>query len=167
MNTASGIVTRLACVLATGFCAGALLAAAPAAARNMAALIVNGRVVATAPVAGHQPPKGSKITKFNATITGFSVPTGIVGELEYDPDTCQEISPGSWAINGKSPRHGVIATVDGPGGLGGCSGTYTYGVIEYTWTKGKKATKDHFNANWSTPDGEFNIPFKFILALVQ
>ena len=27
MNTASGIVTRLACVLATGFCAGALLAA--------------------------------------------------------------------------------------------------------------------------------------------
>lgn len=167
MSTASGIVSRLSPVLAAGFCAGALLVATPAAARNVVALIVNGHVVATVQSADHQPPRGSKITKWNASITGFNVPTGILGELEYDPDTCQEISPGSWAINGKNPHHGVIATIDSPGGLGGCSGTYTYGVIQYTWTKGKKATKDGFKANWTTPDGQFNLPFKFILALDQ
>jgi len=167
MSTRHKKLSHRASILALGLSAGALLlTATPAMARHIVALIANGRVVATAPAAVHQPPKGSKITKWSATITGFNVPTGILGELEYDPDTCEEVSPGSWAINGKNPKHGVIATIDSPGGLGGCTGTYTYGVIQYTWTKGKKATKDVFKANWQTPDGQFNLPFKFILALV-
>jgi hypothetical protein len=151
-----------ATILAAGlFASGLMLAATPAAARHAVALIVNGRVAATVA------PKGTKITKFNATITGFNVPTGIVGEVEYDPDTCQEVSPGTWVINGKNPHHGVMGNTTGTGTLGGCSGTFTYGVIEYTWTKSKKATKDVFKANWTTPDGQFNLPFRFILALVQ
>ena len=167
MRAAHKKLNHRASILALGLGTGALLLmATPAMARHMVALIVNSRVVATAPAADHQP-KGSKITKWSATITGFNVPTGILGELEYDPDNCEEISPGTWVINGKNPHHGVIATVDSPGGLGGCTGTYTYGVIQYTWTKGKKAKKDGFKANWTTPDGQFNLPFKFTLTLVQ
>jgi hypothetical protein len=154
---------------AAGLVAGALLAVAPAMARPapVAALIVNGQVIATIPAgSSHLPPKGPKITKFNGTITGLNNPTGLIGEIEYYPDNCEEISPGTWVIVGKSPHHGVMQSVDSPGGLGGCSGTYTYGVAQYTWTKGKKATKDVFQANWQTPDGVFNIPYKFLLALV-
>src|SRR5580698_734639 len=93
MTTASGKVIRFASVFAAGLCSGALLVATPAAARNMVALIVNGSVVATAPATTQGvAPKGKKVTKYNATITGFNVPTGIVGELEYDPATCEEVS---------------------------------------------------------------------------
>lgn len=143
-------------LLALGLCAGGTVAATPASARNAVAFMLF-----------HAQPK-TKITKFTATITGMNNETGLVGEVEYDPSTCQEVSPGSWAVNGKAPRHGTIANTIGQGTVGGCGSTiFDYGVINYTWTKGKKATKDAFKANWTTPDGQFNLPFRFILTLVQ
>jgi len=144
---------------------------APMAALAAAAMLTPHQAAARPAVAfiwlDGAPPK-TKITKFPFTITGFNVETGMVGEVEYDPSTCTEISPGSWAINGKPPHRGVIANTQGQGTVGGCGDTiFTYGVIDYTWTKKMRATSDHFKANWSTPDGQFNIPFKFILSLVK
>src|ERR1017187_3726409 len=82
------------------------------------------------------------------------------GWVEYNPITCTEISTGSWTVT-TAPIYGVTATgiVSGYLGNGDCPGVpFLFAVIYYTWTSSNpNATNDYFEANWSTPDGDFYV----------
>ncbi len=82
------------------------------------------------------------------------------GWVEYNPITCTEISTGSWTVT-TAPTYGVTATgiVSGYLGNGDCPGVpFLFAVIYYTWTSSNPhATNDYFEANWSTPDGDFYV----------
>jgi hypothetical protein len=95
---------------------------------------------------------------------------------EYDPDTCDAISPGSYNIT-QPAKHGTISNnTRGPFSLGNgdCPGhTYNFQFAYYNWTDDTEnydclphapptaddtAACDLFQVDWVTPDGEFDIP---------
>ncbi len=83
------------------------------------------------------------------------VQTFIDAWVEYNVDTCTEISAGSWTVT-TAPKNGTTATatVTGTLGNGDCPGvTFTFAAIYYTWTsKNPKVDTDTFAATWTSPD---------------
>jgi hypothetical protein len=75
--------------------------------------------------------------------------------VEYNVDTCEEISAGAWTVN-TAPKNGTTATgtVTGTLANGDCPGvTFTFAAIYYTWTStDEKVDTDHFKATWKAPD---------------
>jgi hypothetical protein len=88
--------------------------------------------------------------------------------VAYNPDSCAQISSGSWKIN-SAPKYGTIST-----GLnvlrftaGHCAGhSYSFRAIYYTWTKTKnkpEPKEDKFVATWT--GGPFKYDETFSLKL--
>jgi hypothetical protein len=88
---------------------------------------------------------------------------------EYNPQTCDPISEGSYTVL-VQPQHGTISTKTiGPYSLGNglCPGrTYSFHLARYNWTDKKKtATQDAFTIQWFTPDGIFRYNFNHVAVL--
>ena len=75
--------------------------------------------------------------------------------VEYDVDTCEEISSGEWQVT-IQPNSGEteIGTTTGHLANGDCpDNTYTFGAIFYTWRNyNPKIPTDLFKANWNSSD---------------
>jgi len=95
-------------------------------------------------------------------------------EYRLPPD-CSAVSPGSWTLNSQqkcNPPKGAGETC-GKVTFGKLTGyhlangdckdhTYTFAAICYTWNAHNNwEITDKIGANWTTPDGDFNLPFQF------
>ena len=77
--------------------------------------------------------------------------------VEYDGDTCELISSGSWAL-ASGPKYGVTNTGTAYGYLanGDCPDTkFPFATPYYTWTSTADATKDVFSATWTSGNSDF------------
>jgi len=84
--------------------------------------------------------------------------TLLEGWTEYNPNTCVDISTGSYTAP-TAPLYGKnsYAVLDGTLTSGPCTGSvFPFDVAYYTWTKKTAAApQDFFSLQWTTPDGMF------------
>lgn len=100
--------------------------------------------------------------------------TKLIGFAEYDANACTEISPGSWKVT-QAPYEGEfsVAILNFKLGNGSCPGViFTFAQLFYKWTphNNKSLTDPPLAstdappaATWSTPDGNFNYPYTFMI----
>jgi hypothetical protein len=96
---------------------------------------------------------------------------------EYNPRTCQAISPGNYRVP-MQPKDGTIRTeLIGPYPLGNgdCPGhTFTFIMSTYDWTNADtnactsaEECRDNFTVEWYTPDDKFHQQFPMTATLVK
>ncbi len=108
---------------------------------------------------GRMAPMSSAVLVPGSETLNYTVPpqvqTFVDAWVEYNVDTCVEISAGSWTVT-TAPKYGTTATgtVTGTLGNGDCPGvTFTFAAIYYTWTStNPKVATDTFAATWTSPD---------------
>jgi hypothetical protein len=86
--------------------------------------------------------------------------------VEYDLDTCEEISSGHWDVTGQPSRgSNDFATITGTLDNGDCAGDrYTAAAIYYKWTSyDPTVPTDTFAATWTDPDYQVDGTFDVTL----
>ncbi len=85
---------------------------------------------------------------------------------EYDPLTCQDISPGMYTAT-SPPMFGTL-TYEIQDAPGACTGTiWPFNVANYTWTSTtSSAPQDFFSLQWTTPDGLYTVNSDWLAELL-
>jgi hypothetical protein len=97
------------------------------------------------------------------------VKTYIEGWTEYDPDTCTDISTGTYTPT-TAPQYGsLFYDIEDLAPTGVCPGVLLpFNVARYTWTDLTAVSlQDAFALQWTTPDGQFTENNSFIAQLAD
>jgi hypothetical protein len=116
-----------------------------------------GRMAGTSPTATTARPQTEYMYEFDYTVKA-DVKTLVDDYVEYDGDTCELISSGSWAL-ATYPSYGTTDAGIEYGYLasGDCPDTeFPFAILYYKWTStDADATTDFFSATWTSGDPDF------------
>jgi hypothetical protein len=116
-----------------------------------------GRMAGTSPTATTARPQTEYMYEFDYTVKA-DVKTLVDDYVEYDGDTCELISSGSWEL-ATYPNYGTTDTGIEYGYLsnGDCPDTkFPFATLYYTWTStDADAITDFFSATWTSGDPDF------------